>query len=490
MSMIPFGPWHPDRGPFYQGICLEARNCVRIGNGYRPLASLADFNAGAVASRPTFLNMFRANDNTAYVLSGDASDLYRLNAGTMAWDTISQAGGYTTGGERWQSVQWGNEVVLTNRVDAMQVYNLAGGAPCADLSSDAPLARFMTVCGGYIVVGDTWDIVDGDMPNRIRWCGIEAIRDWVPSVETTADWQDQPNVGHLRGLTGGRQLVCLFENGLVVGTIIGAPKAFRFDQVEGAIGCLEPRSVIQHRGKTYYLSRDGFQMFDGRQSVPIGQMKANRWFFKDAIFGALNRMSVAVDRQQKLIVWLYCGSGGDGITPNRAMLLNYDEMEFTCAEVNAQLVGMFSTPGYNIDTVDGLAPGGDIELMPAPFDDPFYVGGVPLFGAFVDNKLMTLTGNPMTALIATHYINFDPMRRALLTEVFDVIEGNGVVSCAIWTLDNRIKTPREWPMVGENALGFFPVRAEGRYHQIRLQVGSAWVGAYGVDVTPRLLGYR
>lgn len=488
--MIPYGPWHPDKGAYSPGICLEARNCVRVGTGYRPLSSPADFNAGALASRPTFLSMFRARDHTAYVLSGDAADLYRLNAGTMAWDVISQAGGYLTGDERWQVVQWGDEVVLTNYADAMQVYDLLAGTPAADLDSNAPQARFLTVCGPYVVAGDTIDIVDGAMPNRIRWCGIEDIRSWIPAVETTADWQDQPNVGHLNGLTGGRQLVCLFEEGIVVGTIIGAPKAFRFDQVEGSQGCMEARSVIQHRGATYYLSRSGFQMFDGRQSVPIGAMKANRWFFKDAIFGSLNRMSVGVDRQQKVIVWLYCGSGGDGITPNRALLLNYDEMEFTVGEITAQLVGAFSTPGYNIDTVDGLAPGGSVDQMPAPFDDPFYVGGVPLFGCFIDDKLHTLTGNPLTALIGTSYINFDPIRRALLTEVWDVMEGAVGGACQIWTMDTKASTPREWPTVNRNSFGFYPVRAEGRFHQIRRTIPGAWTGAYGVDVTPRLLGYR
>jgi hypothetical protein len=176
--------------------------------------------------------------------------------------------------------------------------------------------------------------------------------------------------------------------------------------------------------------------------------------------------------------------------PNHMLAFNYDEMEFTYAGVDAQLIGGFATPGYSIDSVDGLVAGGNVDIMPAPFDDPFYTGGVPLFGAFVGNRLFTLTGNPMTALIATNFINFDPMRRALLTEVFDVIEGSGNVACQIWTLDNRSHNPREWPLMEENSLGFFPVRAEGRWHQIRLTVGSSWSGAYGVDVTPRLLGYR
>lgn len=496
--MLPFGPWHPDKGLFFADGVSEARNCIRSGVGYRPLASLADFNAGSLASEPTFLSTFRSNDGTMYAFAGDQDKLYRLDAGDLGFDDVSKAGGYASGPNRWQSVQWGDELVMARLGDPMQVFALAGASNFADLASgtssaaDAPQAKFLAACGPYLVAGNTWDAIDGDMPNRLRWPGIEDIRAWLPSAETTADWQDVPDVGHLSGLTGGDQLCCLFEKGVVVGSLIGAPKAFRFDRLQGAHGCLEPNSVVQYKGRTYYLARDGFQMFDGRQAIAIGDMKVSRWFFKDAFFDSLHRMSVAVDPQQRVIMWLYCGSGGDGITPNRVLLFNFVEGEFTVADVTAQLVGAFATPGYSIDSVGALErPGMGVDGLPAPLDDPFYAGGVPLFGAFVGNKLYTFTGNPMTAVVGTNFTLLSPRGgRALLTEVRDWTEGNGVMRCYVRTLDDARRTPRVWPTVDENKFGLFPVRAEGRWHAVSLILSSYWTGAYGVDPTIRPLGER
>jgi hypothetical protein len=496
--MIPFGPWHPDKGQFFAEGASEAKNCIRSGVGYRPLASLQDFNAGALLTAPTFLSTFRANDGTMYAFAGDQTKLYRLDAGDLSFDDVSDLAGYASSPNRWQAVQWGDELVLSRLGDPMQVYPLAGAATFTDLKSDgtgeenAPQAKFLTACGPYLVAGHTIDSVDGTMPQRLRWCGIEDIRAWLPSAATTADWQDVPDVGHLTGLTGGQQLCCLFENGVVVGSLIGAPKAFRFDRLHGAHGCLEPHSVVMYKGRTYYLARDGFQMFDGQRAVPIGDMKASRWFFKDALFGSLNRMSVAVDPQQRVIMWLYCGSGGDGITPNRVLLFNFTEGEFSTAEVTAQLLGAFATPGYTVDTVASLEqPGLGVDGLPAPLDDPFYAGGVPLFGAFVANKLHTFTGNPMTATVGTNFQVHNPRGgRSLLTEVRGWTEGEGAFQCSVQTLDDARRTPRQWPAVAKNSMGIFPVRAEGRWHAISLHLSSYWTGAYGVDPTIRPLGER
>lgn len=489
MTIVPFGPWQPDLGQYATGA-NEARNCIRAVNGYRPLASMRDFNAGAITGLPTLLMTARANDGTMYVYGGDDTKLYRLNAATMAWDDVSKAGGYATGTQRWQPVQWGSQLVLANLNDPMQVANLGAGTPYADLSADAPTAKFLAAVGPYLLAGYTNDIVDGVVPQRLRWCGIEDITDWVPSAETTADWQDVPDVGHMTGLTGGRQANCLFEDGIVVGTLIGAPKAFRFDRIEGAQGCLEPNSVLGFKGRTYYLARSGFHMFDGRQSVPIGMRKVNRWFLGDAFFDKLPLMSVMIDLQQKVIAWLYCGSGGDGITPNRCMLYNYDEDEFTYATITAQLLGTFTTPGYNVDNIDALSPPGTgLEGLPAPLDDPFYTGGVPLAGAFVDKHLYTFTGNPMEATLETGYQRLAPGRRSILTEIREVLEGQGNFHCQVFTLDDQAQE-RTWPVTHRNAFGFCPARAEGAFHKVRLTVRDQWRAVFAADLTSHPLGSR
>jgi hypothetical protein len=127
--------------------------------------------------------------------------------------------------------------------------------------------------------------------------------------------------------------------------------------------------------------------------------------------------------------------------------------------------------------------------MPAPLDDPFYLGGVPLSGAFAGNRLFTLTGNPMQAVLETPYTRLIGDRRALLTEVREVIEGQGSFMCQPFTMDDA-QHEREWPVVPRNSFGFCPTRAEGAFHKVRVTIGDQWKGAFGVSFTARPTGGR
>jgi hypothetical protein len=114
-----------------------------------------------------------------------------------------------------------------------------------------------------------------------------------------------------------------------------------------------------------------------------------------------------------------------------------------------------------------------------------------LSGAFVNKHLFSLTGNPMTAVLDTAYTRFNPGGRSMVTEIRDVIEGQGHVTCQMFTMGEVAGQPeRVGPVTAENRFGFFPVRAEGAWHKARLFIANQWKSAYGVDATARPTGGR
>jgi hypothetical protein len=97
----------------------------------------------------------------------------------------------------------------------------------------------------------------------------------------------------------------------------------------------------------------------------------------------------------------------------------------------------------------------------------------------------------MEAVLDTAYTRFNPQGRSMVTEVRDIIEGQGAVRCQMFARDEVAGRPEKiGPVVAENKFGFFPVRSEGAWHKTRLFIGDQWHGAFGVDATARPTGGR
>ena len=144
--MINFGEWLPDQPDYNNAGVTVAENVIPALGGYR---SLNDFVAYSNAATGTILNVFAAkeDDGTVQLFAGDATKLYKFNAGTNNLDDVSKAGGYDlTGAERWEFVQFGNKVIATGGTgEEPQVWTLGTSTAFANLAGSPP-KRSMLSC--------------------------------------------------------------------------------------------------------------------------------------------------------------------------------------------------------------------------------------------------------------------------------------------------------------------------------------------------------
>ena len=80
-----------------------------------------------------------------------------------------------------------------------------------------------------------------------------------------------PDAGNITGLVGGDFGVVLLERGIARMQYVGSPLIFTFDMVEIHTGAIY-QTLYQHLRLTqiFYLASDGFFMFNGERSIPIG----------------------------------------------------------------------------------------------------------------------------------------------------------------------------------------------------------------------------
>ena len=181
--------------------------------------------------------------------------------------------------------------------------------------------------------GYTNDSTDGEKPYRVRWSGIGDYDSWAVSANTQADFQDISDMGAVTGLVGGEYATILMEKGIVRAQYVGSPLVFEFDKVQLQRGCKISGSVASVGRNVFYLSDDGFYVFDGQSSKPIGAEKINRFFLKRFQSNNSARMSAVVDPSRQIVVWSYPSvDSGDG-SPDELIIYNYATDSWSTANI-------------------------------------------------------------------------------------------------------------------------------------------------------------
>ena len=118
------------------------------------------------------------------------------------------------------------------------------------------------------------------------------------------------------------------EKGIVRAQYVGSPLVFEFDKVQLQRGCKISGSVVSLGRNVFYLSDDGFYVFDGNSSRPIGAEKINKYFLSRFQSNNSARMSAVVDPLRQIVVWSYASvDSGDG-TPDELIIYKSEEFNF------------------------------------------------------------------------------------------------------------------------------------------------------------------
>ena len=315
---------------------------------------------------------------------------------------------------------------------------------------------------------------------------------WAVSATTQADFQDIQDMGDVTGLVGGEYATILMEKGIVRGSYIGAPLIFQFDKVETVRGCKVAGSVCNVGHSVFYLADDGFYMFDGERSRAIGAEKVNRFFLEDWDGAYAKNMTASADPLRQIIVWSYASTAATNGSPDKLIIYNYALDKWSTASVAVDMVAPIYTAGYTLEALD--AAFGNLDVLPASLDGAVYRGGEFLFAASKDKKIQTFTGSTLSATVETAEFEVRKGSHSLLNNVIPYVSlrenSTGTVTAQVASRNRQVDTFTFSSASTLNNDNFCPVRSNGRYHRVRLNLSGEWKKAQGIDVDANTIGRR
>jgi hypothetical protein len=477
ISRITFGEWTPDQPGITNGL-RRAENVYSKAVGYGALPTVVNYSASASEN----LNNVVAGKTTVgatLVFAGGSTKLFKLDAADLSLDNVSKSGNYTTPtDQRWRFTQFGNVIIAANGQAKIQGYNLNSASLFADLSADAPDARYVTVVRDFVVSGHQTNYY-----NRVQWSALGDESSWATSATTQADFQDIPDGGSIVGVTGGEFGLILMDRSIHRMSYVGSPLVFQFDNISRNLGCYEANSVIQYGGTTFFLGDDGFYACDGQNVVPIGNEKVNRFFFDNVDEGTLYLMSAAVDPTKKLIIWAYASNSS--ATADSLLIYNYQTQRWTSGTTTVDRIASTSTPAV---TLEGMDTYGTLETILTSFDSRVWLGGRLQLAGVDGAKIVTFSGANATAYLETGDIEV-PGSTSSITLVKPTVEGG---SGSVALLSRRLLTESTvfGSQTAADAENRVSVRGIGRYHRLQLTPTGSWTSAVGMDIDLSPLGTR
>lgn len=478
MVMVNLGEWLPDQPD--STACQIASNCLPGAVGYRALPSVAPAT-DALPSRIDSIVAAADTSATASVLAFTVDGkVYKLQ--TASWMDITKVGGNTAliDGDHWRSVMWGDRLISTNYRNPIQYHLLGSNNAFINLPGNPPKARHICVVRDFLVVGATDDPVDGQRPNRVRWSGLADSEHWTISQEKQSDFQDLYDGGAVQALIGGEYGVIICDSAIYRMTYVGSPLIFQFDRVETDRGTYAPGSVVASGSSVFYLGLDGFYVFDGVKSTPIGAEKIDKWFFDRCDYAFLGSVQAAIDPARGIVMWAFPTLQSPGGALTAALIYNYRTNRWTTADLNVTTLSRTLTTGYTLEQLDTIAAA--VDVLPASLDSPLWSGGKQMFSAAtVDNRLGHFTGQPLPATVETPEMQLAGESRAWVQRLRPQVE-RGTVTVQIGTR-RKMSDPVTWSApIPINAAGEAAARSNSRYHRFRLNLTDLWQEATGIDV--------
>jgi len=461
---VIFDQWTPDRSGLESKL-IEAKNVIPAAAGYLPLSEAADISQAATEN--LLVSIPAKFGGTQYLFAAGPNKLYQFNTSTTTLDDRSRLTGYTTT-DFWDHAVFGGVLVMANGKDKLQGWTLGSSAVFTDLDASAPVAKYVTVVRDFVVAANT--TTD---PNKILWSDINDETNWTPGTGSQADSQFIPDGGDIMGITGGEFGIVLLERSIYRMSYIGAPLYFQFDNITRSLGCLSRGSIVQSGGFTYFLSDDGFYVCDGQTVKPIGNERVDRWFADNVAPSLLQNIASAIDPVNKVVVWSFTNT----FAQTYLLLYNWAVDKWSYAQTTADFVSTLATQPVSLEGLDLYSA--SLDALPASLDSRLWAGGQIVLGGVRDAKVVTFSGDPLTAVLTTGDI--DAGANSLLKLARPLIDnGSADVSVASrQRLDGNIAYSTAVSASSENRVS---LRSNGRFHRISVTPTGAWSKAMGVDL--------
>jgi hypothetical protein len=475
-NRLTFGEYLPDQ-PGVTGALTKAENVVSKAVGYGPFPTPEDYSNAATED---LNNIFAAKgaSSQVFLFAGSQDELFLLD--DIDLDNVSKSGGYTGDPEgKWRFVQFGLSVIAANGNDVLQSFTMGTSTTFSDVTG-SPEARYVTVVRDFVVTG-----YQDANPFRVQWSGINNATTWTFSQVTQSDFQDIPDAGVIQGITGGEYGLVFLEKSIYRMAYVGTPIIFQFDEIIRGLGCIEPNSIIQYQGQTFFLSDDGFYSCDGQTVKPIGAEKVDRFFLDNFDLSFGYKMSATVDPIRNIVIWAYPSSQAEGEVDS-LIIYNFNTGKWTTGVTDVDFLGISQTPGVTLEGLDDISA--SIDALPASLDSRLWVGGKFDLAGGRGAKIITFTGENATATVDTGDLEIEA-RFSNLNLVRPIID-NGTANVAI---SSRAKLSDAVSFGSYNVPSSedrVSLRGMGRYHRLSFQPTGSWSTMIGADIEMQPQGKR
>lgn len=343
-TRVAFGEWTPDQPGILGGV-TEVVNCYPVANGYAPIRSIQPYpNAETQASEELLTTFGGKFGGQSILFAASSSKFFKFDPTNNNFVDVSKSGGYTS--SSLDVTQFGPSVIVANGHAKLQSYNLSSSSLFADLSADAPIAKFVTVVRDFVVAANV-----AGTESTVYWSDINNEANWTQSSSSQSDSQLLPDGGDITGLSGGEYGLVFLERAIYRMSYSGSPFFFQFDAISRSLGCISNGSIAQLLDKTYFLADDGFYVCNGQTVTPIGAEKVNRWFFENvAIDKVATQMSASIDPIRSLIIWVMPTASGKQLLIYNAKL---NRWSFSTIDVNA--IAYVLTASATLEQLDKIS---------------------------------------------------------------------------------------------------------------------------------------
>jgi len=482
---IPLGAWEPDGVDFQSSSLMQADNVTPIPGGYGP--SLG-FNPSTSVLTPPIKGASVISDSAgaAYVYAGSGNQIYVSNNGA-AFASVYTSGSTLSAINRWQFARFVGKVIGVHPQNAPVSGDI--GSAMTVLGGTPPVANVAGVVGNFLVLGDLVDGIDGVRRNRIRWSGFRNPATWGTNVGTQADFNDMPDEGGVVQGIIGREFGTIFQRYAISRmTYVGSPVVFQFDQVEKKRGALAPGCIIDAGLIAAYIADDGFFLWDGTSSTPIGAQRVNTYFRERLYPGGENYITGYFDPLSSTIGWAYPTDAT--LALNERLIYSLTENRWTRSTLAGAWFMTGFDVGYTLGQMDQFGPIGDI---PFSFDDPKLKGGRSRAVGFnTAGAYGGLNGPTLEAVFLTGEWQAKSGSRAFVNALRPVTDAADVTCAAGVKAQMQSDAVAYTSDASRTIDGKCPIRANGRFMRFKMDIApmQTWAEASAIEASVAAEGRR
>jgi hypothetical protein len=469
----PFVGYAPDIDQTTLGVITDCQGVVPSVKGMRsaPSAQLTTLPALATTARGGAA--VRKLDDSSRLIVGTAGKLWEAGLGSYTDVSRTAGGSYSCAtDDLWTFAQFGNITIAGQKADFIQASTAGNFATV----STAPKASIVETVGQFAFAFDTTDSSFGDSPDR-WWCSaIGDYSSWTPSVSTqSASGRFLAGEGKVTcAKRFGERIVAFKRNATYIGSYVGAPFVWDWQQAQGNIGCIGKYAAVDvgtaKEPRLLFMGSDNFYAFDGARNEPIGDALRETVFSELSITDA-EICSVSHDRTNGLVYFFYPKTSS--ALCNACVVYNYRTGKWGRSDMVIQTALEFISPGLTYDGLGALYSTYD-NMPDVTYDSAIWIAqkSIP---AVIDNArfIRTLDGSGTSAYMTLGLIGSD---QAVTT--IKRVTPRWLTKPESATLGNFIRSE-----LGEedNADGFitmsagrFDLMRRSKWHRFRIGFTGTW----------------